>query len=48
MYIYSFLFFVTAYDDSRFKRYKILFQLRNSQLTKSRNVHLTTFNVTNN
>ena len=38
MYIYSFLFFVTAYDDSRFKRYKILFQLRNSQLTKSRNV----------
>ena len=38
MYIYCFLFFVTAYDDSRFKRYKILFQLRNSQLTKSRNV----------
>ena len=39
---YSFLLLTTIRDLSG----KILLQLRNSQLTISRNVHLTTFNVT--
>ena len=41
---YSFLLLTTIRD----LRGKILFQLCNSQLTISRNVHLTTFNVTDN
>ena len=41
---YSFLLLTTIPDLIG----KILFQLRNSQLTISRNVHLTTYNVTDN